>query len=225
MNSLLVQKFSRLFLNSEKKEKEREGVTMRKILIVFILMTCFVGLLTAQETFRRAEVSSEPIGSSQVRSQASPQVTEWAEFDRARDFVGTVFTQPQGGDIRADMIFEESFEGSTFPPTHWMHVDQDGDGRPFWGAGTAADINAGAMGTPPHGNRQAFGRTWLPGMAVGFHADNWLITPPIHLPGPGYLMFWAQNEGPGDGWEPDFLEVLVSVSGTNIGLPIGTMPL
>ena len=117
-------------------------------------------------------------------------------------------------------IFSEGFNAVTFPPTGWTHVDQDGDGLPFWAR--TEGISIGGQPLPPfEGQGMAWSRSWITGPS-GFHSDNWLITPNITLPNDPSLRlnFVIRSEG---GGFLDHIEVLVSTTGRATGSAVGNV--
>ena len=101
------------------------------------------------------------------------------------------------------VIFFESFEGSTFPPTGWLNISLDNDYK-----GLDEDdnplslpydwIHGGVIQapTPPHGSRVATSESFCPNEELCLYPDNWLITPSITLPkteGAEYTLTFESN--------------------------------
>jgi hypothetical protein len=117
------------------------------------------------------------------------------------------------------VLFSEGFNGA-FPNDGWTKIDQDGDDREDW-----SRVSTHGGHSPIESNGMILSRSWVPGMPVGFDADNWLVTPAIELPGHGGLLanFNIVGNDADGGIYLDHMEILVSTTGISTGTPIGTL--
>jgi len=193
------------FLNSK---KEREGVTMRKILFVLILMTCVFSLLSAQAT-RQAPISFEGVKDNGIVVEVAPAIE----------------TNVPGRSV----IFQEGFSSGVWPPAGWISTDLDSDSGPNdlwrligqgggpligWSGGNYQQIplQAGFTG-------YAASSSWCYLNQGGpndneMFPNNWLISPIISIPANGAeLSYWVSTV---PAW-PDYYGVYISLGGTTIG--------
>ena len=110
----------------------------------------------------------------------------------------------------------ESFEGTTFPPTGWIKISPDGGtgwNRQTAGTSPIPGWTGGRITAPPGGDSAVAFCTWNTG--GGFSNDQWLVTPRItNVQGNDSLKFWIRY------WPSNFadtVEVRVSTTGTNVG--------
>jgi subtilisin family serine protease len=83
-------------------------------------------------------------------------------------------------------VLNESFTGTTFPPTGWTRVKTQGTGAVTW----VRTTTAGQFNSAPAGTRRTFSAA-----AEGFQED-WLITPPIALGNNSQLNYLDRSQFP-----------------------------
>jgi hypothetical protein len=119
---------------------------------------------------------------------------------------------PQGGE--AELIFHESFEGlndATFPPAGWGNVDNDGDGRKW----ILFDVPYSESVNPYpayDGINAAASYSWFSGSTLT--PDNWLITPPIPVPGNALLQWAVAAQRPN--YSQEHYKVYISTTGNSV---------
>jgi hypothetical protein len=121
--------------------------------------------------------------------------------------------------VITDFPFRERFEGPVFPPTGWSVIDQDGDGLRTSDWRRYEYLASGVAETVPvEGRWMVASRTFDLNFnyQVGFRSDHWFVTPQLVIPSgvEPYLKFWTTVQH----WWPDRMEILVSKTGTNIGI-------
>ena len=129
----------------------------------------------------------------------------------------TVVISTNGGNITINLSGEaincpeistypwnESFEGTAFPPSCWTMLDQDGDTR-NWIQGTTPGTAAQS------GEKCAVSASWVSGTILT--PDNWLITPKFEINASNLeLRFWVAAQDPD--YPAEKYSVLVSTTGT-----------
>jgi len=113
------------------------------------------------------------------------------------------------------VLLSEGFDAA-FPPAGWVQWDQDGDGR-IWERLTIFNLDPPI--NPHSGSHFIMSRTWQGD--PGWEADNWMISPQIDMTGVEALNLTFVTAGESN--YLDHIEVLVSTTGTNTGVPQGTL--
>jgi hypothetical protein len=92
-----------------------------------------------------------------------------------------------------EIVFEQGFEGTTFPPAGWLKLSPDGGtGWTSLEAGTTPipGWQGGVADPAPDGGSKMAFCTWETGGATS--NNQWLLTPQVNVSGETYLAFWMR---------------------------------
>jgi hypothetical protein len=127
------------------------------------------------------------------------------------------------------VVWEEGFDETTFPKAGWLNIDQDGEKGTstgaFYGWERVSGINFGGENpwsvSPHSGAGFVWSRSWD---GVHLIADHWLITPKIPIDNDIEVLTLSYfARGNRSATVAGNIEILVSRTGTNIGVPVGTV--
>ena len=114
----------------------------------------------------------------------------------------TVDVTPPAPSVKG--LLNESFEGSTFPPSGWTTIDQDGDGEDWFMYDYA--------GTAQSGTNSAASASWT-SAAGALTPNNFLITPAITPVAGESLRYYVAPQDPDYAGEKYFVKI--STTGTS----------
>lgn len=117
----------------------------------------------------------------------------------------TVAAQQAAGQA---VVIGEKFEGETFPPSGWVMIDNDGDGR-CWQAQSGSYYATQISGS----KIMAISYTANPQNPTSYYdpQDNWLITPPVEVKHDRFVVSFSYAAQDLEHTEP--IELLVSENG------------